>query len=87
MRLGIERSLLKINPGGMVKRFICLCLIFVSGCIDPVSFKFDGQVAHLVVEGNFTDKPGLNYVRLSVSQPYTLPYNKFEEDATVYMFI
>lgn len=69
----------------MLKRLSCLLLILVSGCIDPVNFKFNEQVEHLVVEARFTNSPEENYVRLMISQPYELPYNKFEENAVVYV--
>lgn len=69
----------------MLKRLSCLLLIFISGCIDPINFKFDEQVEHLVVEARFTNSPEENYVRLMISQPYDSPYNKFEKNAVVYV--
>ena len=69
----------------MTKKLLCLMTIFLLSCIDPINFKFEGQTEHLVVESKFTNDPGSNYVRLSYSEPYTYPYNKFEENANVYI--
>ncbi|WP_017731393.1 DUF4249 domain-containing protein [Nafulsella turpanensis] len=65
--------------------FFYLLLIFLSGCIDPIDFKFDGQTQHLVVEAKFTNEASINYVKLSKSSPYDYPYNIFVEQATVYI--
>lgn len=58
-------------------------LLLLAGCIDPVDFEDLEQKEHLVVEASFTNVPGLNYVRLSYSQPYANPYNVFVLNADV----
>lgn len=60
-------------------------LLLLMGCIDPINFKLQEQKEHLVVEGSFTNEPELNYVRLTYSQPYANPYNKFVLSAEVFV--
>ncbi|PVY39305.1 DUF4249 domain-containing protein [Pontibacter virosus] len=67
----------------MFRKFLSIVLILLMGCIDPIDFKNNDQQEHMVVEGSFTNMAGINYVRLSYAQPYTYPYNKFEERASV----
>lgn len=69
----------------MLKRFLSIALVLLMGCIDPVDIDMDTQRQHLVVEAYFTNVPKLNFVRLSYSQPHSVPYNSFEEDALVYI--
>ena len=69
----------------MSRKTIYLAFLLIMGCIDPVNFKFKNQVEHLVVEAQFTDQPGFQYVRLSRSSPFTYPYNQYEEYATVFI--
>ena len=67
----------------MVRRILFVALVLLMGCIDPVDIDLSSQKQHLVVEGYFTNVGKLNYVRLSYSQPHSVPYNKFEEEAFV----
>ncbi|MBB6611605.1 DUF4249 domain-containing protein [Pontibacter sp. Tf4] len=69
----------------MLKRFLYIALVFLVGCIDPVDVDLSTQQKHLVVEAYFTNIAKLNYVRLSYSQPHSVPYNLFEENASVYI--
>lgn len=69
----------------MFKKISYVFIFSMLGCIDPVSFKFEGQQEHLVVEAKFTNVESLNYIKLSESQSYNSPYNKFVEDANVYI--
>ncbi|NEM99077.1 DUF4249 domain-containing protein [Pontibacter burrus] len=69
----------------MLKRFLSIALVFLMGCIDPVDVDLDTQRKHLVVEAYFTNLSKLNYVRLSYSQPHSVPYNSFEEKALVFI--
>ncbi len=62
-----------------------LALLLFTSCIDPLDFRGGDQREHLVVEGSFTNEPGLNYVRLSYSKPYDDPYNRFVHDAEVFV--
>ena len=67
----------------MLRRLLILMLVLLMGCIDPVDVDMASQRKHLVVEAYFTDVAQLNYVRLSYSQPHSVPYNEFEKNATV----
>lgn len=69
----------------MLKRFTCLLLISLCSCIDPVDFKFNDQLEHLVVEAKFTNQPAVNYVKLSRSSPYDYIYDQLVEGASVYI--
>ncbi len=68
----------------MLKK-IFVILIVLTGCIDPISFRYKGQTEHLVVQSEFTDQPGLQYVLLTRSSAFDFPFNQFEEFATVYV--
>lgn len=69
----------------MMKRFLSIALVFLLGCIDPMDVDMDTQRRHLVVEASLTNVAKLNYVRLSYSQPHSVPYNSFEEHANVFI--
>ncbi|WP_179223014.1 DUF4249 domain-containing protein [Pontibacter ummariensis] len=59
-------------------------MLLLPGCVDPIEFEQEDQQEHLVVEATFSNLDS-SYVRLSYSQPYRYPFNKFEENATVYI--
>ena len=65
----------------MLRRIFIFALVLLMGCIDPVDVDLETQKKHLVVEAYFTNEAKLNYVRLSYSQPHSVPYNEFEEHA------
>ena len=67
----------------MLRRIFIFALVLLMGCIDPVDVDLETQKKHLVVEAYFTNEAKLNYVRLSYSQPHSVPYNEFEEHAFV----
>lgn len=69
----------------MLRKILAVALILLASCIDPLDFQNKEQRKHLVVEGSFTNEPGLNYVRLSYSQPYDNPYNVFILTANVFV--
>ncbi|MER2996669.1 DUF4249 domain-containing protein [Pontibacter populi] len=69
----------------MLRRIFIFALVLLMGCIDPVDVDLDTQQKHLVVEGYFTNEAKLNYIRLSYSQPHSVPYNEFEEEAIVFV--
>ena len=61
-----------------MKKYIIaiLIILFAESCEKPVSWKLDDPITpRLVVEGMLTNKPGLNYVRLSlpVRNPNSAP--------------
>lgn len=61
-----------------MKKFLIVILILLTagGCEEPVSWKLDDTITpRLVVEGMLTNKPGMNYVKLSlpVRNPNTEP--------------
>lgn len=65
------------------KVIVLISLLAVVGCIDPVSFRYNGQVEHLAVQATFTNKKGIQMVRLSISSPFGSPYNNYETNAKV----
>lgn len=67
----------------MLRKILLLALIVLMGCIDPIGFKFDNEQEYLVVEGNFSNEPGINYLRLTYAQPYSHPFPVFEDLANV----
>lgn len=69
----------------MLKKFSYLTLFLLMGCIDPVSFKFEGQVRHMVVESQFTNVAEINYVKLHYSNPYGRLYSSVDSTSTVYV--
>ncbi|WP_242928787.1 DUF4249 domain-containing protein [Pontibacter vulgaris] len=60
-----------------------LLMLVLAACIDPIDFKPEDQSEHLVVEAKLTNLPGTSYVRLMYAQPFSYPYNKFEEKAII----
>ena len=69
----------------MIKNYIYLIVILLTGCIDPVYFKFAGQTEHLVIEAELTNEKSLQYIRISRSSSFSYPYNQYEKQATVYV--
>jgi len=69
----------------MKKKLILLLLTPVLSCIDPVSFDFKGQTEHIVIEGKWSDQPEDSYVKITMSRPFTTPYQKIVDDAVVYL--
>ncbi len=67
------------------KLLIFFVLLWAWGCIDPMSFKFNGQVEHLAVQSTFTNIKKSQMVRLSISSPFGSPYHKYVTDAQVYI--
>lgn len=56
-----------ILSSDMKKYIIILLLISLSACEETVDWQLDDHIApRLVVEGMLTNRPGLNYVRLSL---------------------
>lgn len=51
----------------MKKYILILIIISLGACEEPVDWQLDEQITpRLVVEGMLTNRPGLNYVRLSL---------------------
>lgn len=65
-------------------RYQITLLLPLLGCVDPIEFDQKEQQEHLVVEATFSNLDS-SYVRLSYSQPYSLPYNVHVDDASVYI--
>lgn len=58
-------------------------IVVLLGCIDPITFKYDGQVEHLAVQSIFTNQKKVHFVRLTITSPFGSPYNQFATNAQV----
>lgn len=67
-----------------------LILFFISiilflGCIDPIKFRFSGQVNHVAIQSSFNNKKGGQFVVVAKTSEFGSPYNIFVLNANVYI--